>query len=94
MRFDVPIIVANFVKLNCDRSYTTTMSEFELDGRPHVTLNNLLKFEGWSQSGGEAKLFIDQGLVKVDGNVELRRRCKVLAGQTVSMGENTILIVE
>ncbi|PMC17959.1 ribosome-associated protein, partial [Klebsiella aerogenes] len=30
------------------------------------------------------KIFIAEGLVKVDGAVETRKRCKIVAGQTVT----------
>ena len=60
------------------------MQLFNLAGQPFITLNNLLKLEAWGESGGQDKQVIDAGLVTVDGAVELRRRCKVCAGQVVA----------
>lgn len=57
------------------------MEEFQLEGREFIELHNLLKVTGLCASGGMAKAVIAEGLVKVDGNVELRKRCKIRAGQ-------------
>ncbi len=59
------------------------MEEFNLEGREFVELCNLLKLTGLCSSGGTAKLMIAEGCVKVDGRVELRKRCKIRAGQIV-----------
>ncbi|MGS2722397.1 RNA-binding S4 domain-containing protein [Porticoccus sp. GXU_MW_L64] len=60
------------------------MEQFELEGREFVELHNLLKLTGLAHSGGTAKLLIGDGQVTVDGAVELRKRCKIRAGQVVS----------
>jgi len=65
---------------------------FSLEGRPYIALHNLLKVEGWASSGAEAKHVIDAGEVRVDGAVELRRRCKLQAGQRVEMHGMAITI--
>ncbi len=59
------------------------MEIFELDGQEYIELNNLLKTTGLSESGGRAKVVIAEGQVKVDGKVELRKRCKIRTGQVV-----------
>lgn len=48
-----------------------------------VELYKILKFENIALSGGEAKVLIDQGLVKVNGKIELRRRKKIFPGDVV-----------
>lgn len=68
------------------------MLSFDLNGRPYVALHNLLKFEGWADSGAAAKQLIDEGQVTVDGRKELRRRCKITAGQVVRMGDLSIRV--
>ncbi len=70
------------------------MSEFSLSGRPFVELCNLLKLKGLCDSGGVAKAVIGLGQVKVNGAVESRKRCKILAGQTVEFRGKTILVVK
>lgn len=70
------------------------MQTFLLNGRPHITLDNLLKCEGWCESGGVAKQMISAGLVQVDGVVEIRKRCKIIAGQTVEFENQQIKITK
>lgn len=48
-----------------------------------VELYKLLKFEGLSASGGEAKAMVDNGLVLVNGAVETRKRRKLVSGDIV-----------
>jgi ribosome-associated protein len=55
---------------------------FELD-RDHVELNQLLKLAGLCDSGGAGKALVASGAVCVDGQVELRKTCKIRAGQVV-----------
>ena len=55
------------------------METFFLEKHPHVELCDLLKFMGWCDSGGSAKSVISEGQVKVNGKVETRRRCKIMA---------------
>ncbi len=57
---------------------------FDLTGE-FITLDSLLKAVGIAPSGGAAKAMIASGAVKVDGDTELRKTCKIRAGQTVTM---------
>jgi len=68
------------------------MATFSLGKHPHIALCDLLKLEGLSESGAQAKIAIDEGLVAVDGKVETRRRCKIIAGQTVVYQGQSITI--
>ncbi|QNK31462.1 ribosome-associated protein YbcJ [Serratia sp. JUb9] len=68
------------------------MEIFNLDNHPHVELCDLLKFQGWCESGGTAKEVIADGLVKVDGQQETRKRCKIVAGQQVSFAGRTVTV--
>ncbi|ENU1228481.1 ribosome-associated protein YbcJ [Providencia rettgeri] len=70
------------------------MDIFNLNGHPHVELCDLLKIEGWAESGAMTKAMIADGLVEVDGVVETRKRCKIVAGKIVSMGSEKIKVVE
>ncbi len=56
---------------------------FELTGE-YITLCNLLKVCGVTDTGGTAKQIVAQGDVEVDGLMELRKACKIRAGQRVS----------
>jgi ribosome-associated protein len=70
------------------------MQTFSLDGHPHVALCDLLKLEGLADSGGAAKQLIDDGMVSVNGQTELRRRCKITSGQQVEMMGQTIVVTD
>lgn len=52
-----------------------------------VELFKLLKFEGLTQSGGEAKMMIEQEMVYVNGEIETRKRKKIVAGDVIRVGE-------
>ncbi|ABA89874.1 S4 domain protein [Syntrophotalea carbinolica DSM 2380] len=69
------------------------MEEFDLQGREFVELNNLLKLTGWCSSGGVAKMIIAEGCVTVDGQVELRKRCKIRQGQIVEFEGQQVTVV-
>jgi len=49
----------------------------------HIELNNFLKVIGITNTGGRAKLIIRAGPVKVNGQVETRKRRKLHAGGVV-----------
>lgn len=70
------------------------MQEFSLQGQDFITLNNLLKVEGWCHSGATAKAVIDAGEVQVNGVVELRKRCKITPGQVVEYASQQLRVVE
>jgi ribosome-associated protein len=64
--------------------------EFTLDGHDHVELHQLLKLVGLVDSGGAGKHLVASGAVRVDGAVELRKTCKIRAGQRVEVGDARI----
>jgi ribosome-associated protein len=68
------------------------MEEFKLAGHEFIELNHLLKVTGLCASGGMAKGFIAEGRVRVDGNVELRKRCKIRTGQIVEFEGRQIIV--
>ena len=69
------------------------MNQFSLDDHTFVALCDLLKLEGWCDSGGAAKTAIEQNLVKVGGKIETRKRCKIVSGQVVSFAGEQITVV-
>ena len=58
-----------------------------------VQLYKILKFEGWADSGGEAKAAIGEGLVLVNGEVETRKRRQIVAGDLIEFDGKKIKIV-
>jgi len=65
---------------------------FELD-RDFIELNQLLKLTGLCDSGGAGKQLVASGAVRVDGAVELRKTCKIHAGQQVVIGNVAIDVI-
>ncbi|PUA20238.1 RNA-binding S4 domain-containing protein [Glaciimonas sp. PCH181] len=65
--------------------------EFNIDGE-YVELNQLLKLTGVCDSGGAGKAIVASGAVKVDGKTELRKTCKIRAGQVVTLGDVKIRV--
>jgi ribosome-associated protein len=68
------------------------MEEFKIENGEFIELHHLLKVLGLCDSGGMAKTAIAEGLVKVDGNVELRKRCKIRKGQVVAFADRKITV--
>jgi ribosome-associated protein len=66
--------------------------EFALEDTAYIELCDLLKVTGLCASGGEAKGLIADGEVKVDGQVELRKRCKIRHGQRVEFAGHEIVV--
>ena len=58
-----------------------------------IELIKLIKFMGLSETGGQAKLLVENGMVKVDGEIESRKRRKVRKGMTVMVGDETIKVI-
>jgi len=68
------------------------MHNFALEGHEFVSLCDLLKLTGWCHSGGAAKIAISEGQVLVDGQIELRKRCKIRPGQIVEFAGQRITV--
>ena len=66
--------------------------DFELRG-DFITLDHLLKATGLAGSGGAAKAMVAAGHVQVDGRDELRKTCKLRAGQVVSVSGARVRVV-
>ena len=58
--------------------------DFPLRG-DHIPLDALLKATGLAHSGGAATMMVAEGRIKVDGHEELRKTCKIRAGQVVTL---------
>lgn len=62
-------------------------------GEDFIELYKVLKVQGMSNAGGEAKHFIDEGQVTVNGDVETRKRKKIIAGDIVSFNGESVQII-
>lgn len=59
-----------------------------------IKLDQFLKFAGITSTGGQAKLMIIDGEVKVNGMVETRRGRKLLDDDEVTVGGQTLKVGE
>ena len=67
------------------------MTNFKLT-KDYIPLCTLLKLTGIAESGGAGKHMIAEGHVTVDGNIEMRKACKIRKGQTVKAAGETIIV--
>lgn len=67
------------------------MRTVEITKQP-VELFKILKFEGMVTTGGEAKLVIADGQVSVNGEVETRKRRKILHGDIIVFANESLQI--
>ncbi|WP_461790419.1 RNA-binding S4 domain-containing protein [Pedobacter sp.] len=68
------------------------MIQFKLEGE-FIPLIALLKATALVQSGGEAQSIVEEGLVKVNGVTEERKRLKVRVGDKVEFLSKTIEVI-
>ncbi|NCO65984.1 MAG: RNA-binding protein [Candidatus Aquicultor secundus] len=60
--------------------------------RPGTRLEQLLKHAGLVSTGGEAKIRIQEGEIKVNNQVERRRGYKLKEGDVVTVGNDTVKV--
>jgi ribosome-associated protein len=67
-------------------------TEFKIQG-DYIELLALLKALGIAQTGGHAKHIVDSGIVYRNGQIETRRRAKLIKGDTILIEDQGILLV-
>lgn len=63
-----------------------------MDAEKTISLNDALKLAGLAGTGGQAKMLIQSGQVKVNGEVETRRKRKLHEGDVISVGEDEFVL--
>jgi ribosome-associated protein len=74
-----------------NHQHSDTMTEFELN-TDYIELIRLLKLLRLVESGGQAKLAVEEGLVTVNGQTEFRKRAKLRKGDKIQFDSLQILI--
>ncbi len=59
----------------------------------YIELNKLLKASGLCDTGGQAKMVIEDKLVTVDGEIETRKRKKIKDGMIVKYDSHGVKVV-
>lgn len=67
------------------------MEKFKIKGE-YIQLNQLIKAMAWSSNGAEANSFIDLGKVKVNGEIEYRKRNKLVPGDSIEYDHQKVEI--
>lgn len=62
-------------------------------GEREINLTQVLKLSGLAETGGQAKAMIAEGLVRVNGEVELRKRRQMALGDTVQVEDGPPMIL-
>lgn len=65
---------------------------FNLNGAEYIELIKLLKLLRLAESGGHAKIMVENGEVKLNGEVEYRKRAKLRSGDIVETSEKKISV--
>lgn len=68
------------------------METYELKGEEYIELVKLLKIMRISESGGQAKLMVEDGIVFRNGEPEFRKRAKLRAGDLIRVFDYEIKI--
>lgn len=68
------------------------MKEIKIDTE-FIKLDQLLKFAGITETGGQSKILINDGLVKVNGALTKARGKKIKRGDTIEIKDMEAFIV-
>jgi len=68
------------------------METYELNGEEYIELIKLLKTMRIAESGGQAKLMVEDGIVFRNGEPEFRKRAKLRSGDVIEVFEYKIRI--
>ena len=66
--------------------------DFQLNG-DYIELIQLLKAIGIAETGGHAKMIVENGLITRNGEIELRKRAKLISGDIIVLDDIEITIV-
>lgn len=69
-----------------------TANDFSDDEATALRLDQFMKLNNASETGGQAKVLIQGGQVKVNGQIETRRRRKLVPGDVVEVHGQTFVV--
>lgn len=68
------------------------IEEFKIKGE-YIELIQLLKALGIAQTGGHAKIIVEDNIVFRNGELETRKRAKLVIGDVIEIDDNRITLV-
>ena len=69
------------------------MERYNLNGEEFIELIKLLKILRIAESGGQAKLMVDDGIVFLNGQQEFRKRAKLRSGDIIEVMDFKVKII-
>lgn len=60
---------------------------------PYIELHKLIKLLDLVDTGGQAKILIENGHVFRNGECETRKRAKITKGETITIGDVVIEVI-
>jgi ribosome-associated protein len=69
-----------------------TTQEFKITGE-YIELIGLLKALGLAQTGGHAKMIVDEEMVMRNGVLETRKRAKLVSGDVIEVQDVRISLI-
>ncbi len=67
--------------------------EFSIEG-DYIELLGLLKVTGIAQTGGHAKMIVEDGEVIRNGELEMRKRAKLITGDIIEVSDEIRIILK
>ena len=64
---------------------------FKIEGE-YIELIQLLKAIGLAESGGHAKMIVNEEMVTRNGEIETRKRAKLIPGDIIEITDNKIIL--
>jgi ribosome-associated protein len=58
-----------------------------------INLTQALKRAGWAENGGQGKAMIAEGRIRVNGEIELRKRRQLAVGDTIESDTGATLLL-
>ncbi|MBL7967733.1 MAG: RNA-binding S4 domain-containing protein [Prolixibacteraceae bacterium] len=69
------------------------MESYDLKGEEFIELVKLLKVMRISESGGQAKLMVEDGIVYRNGEQEFRKRAKLRSGDVIEVLDFKVKVI-
>lgn len=66
-------------------------TKFKIEGE-YIELIQLLKAIGMAQTGGHAKMIVNEEMVYRNGELETRKRAKLISGDIIVIMDNKIIL--
>jgi ribosome-associated protein len=66
---------------------------YKLQGKEYIELIKLIKILRICETGGQARLLVEDGVVLRNGEIEFRKRAKLRAGDRIRIMDFTVEII-